>query len=248
MDALTWLGHSTVLVELDGTRILTDPTLRGRMAHLRRAPLLTPTPLDRLDAVLISHAHWDHLDVPSLTRLGRETRIVVPRGVGGLLARHRFGNVTEVEVGDVVRIGSLTIRATAADHDGARTPLHRAALALGFLIEGTRTVYFAGDTDVFDAMGELHPALDVALVPIWGWGPSIGPGHMGPAEAAEALALLRPRLAIPIHWGTYYPVHISRKRATFLDTPADEFVRSAHEKAPNVTVVVLRPGAVLPLP
>ena len=76
------------------------------------------------------------------------------------------------------------------------------------MIEGDgRRVYFAGDTDLFDGMADLAP-VDVALLPIWGWGPTMGPGHMDPARAAQAAALLRARLAIPIHWGTYYPIHL----------------------------------------
>jgi L-ascorbate metabolism protein UlaG (beta-lactamase superfamily) len=242
MNALSWLGHSTVLIELDGTRVLTDPLLRARVAHLRRAQPLGADALGRIDAVLLSHAHWDHLDLPSLVRLGRDTPIVVPRGSGKLLSRNRFTDVTEVDVGDEVRIGEVVVRATRADHDGARTPLHRNAVAVGFLVEGSQAVYFAGDSDVFDEMKELHPSLDVALVPIWGWGPSLGPGHMGPSEAAEAVALLRPRIAVPIHWGTYYPAHIGRKRATFLHTPAETFVSAAHEHAPDTRIEVLAPG------
>ena len=76
------------------------------------------------------------------------------------------------------------------------------------MIEGDgRRVYFAGDTDIFDGMADLAP-VDVALLPIWGWGPTMGPGHMDPARAAQAAALLQARLAIPIHWGTYYPIHL----------------------------------------
>ena len=72
---------------------------------------------------------------------------------------------------------------------------------------GGRSVYFAGDTDVFEEMADLAP-VDVALLPIWGWGPSMGPGHMDPARAAEAARLLDARVAIPIHWGTYFPIHL----------------------------------------
>ena len=92
------------------------------------------------------------------------------------------------------------------------------------MVEGAgRSVYFAGDTDVFAGMAELAP-VDVALLPIWGWGPTMGPGHMDPDRAAEAAALLEARLAIPIHWGTYYPVHLGlRGPPAFLQTPPPLF-------------------------
>ena len=115
------MGHSTVLVELDGGRILTDPTLRNRMAHLRRiGPFDDAAALRGVDAVLISHLHRDHFDLPSLKRLGRSVPIIVPRGAGKLLRRRRFERVVEVEVGEEIRVGDVTVRATYAEHHGSR--------------------------------------------------------------------------------------------------------------------------------
>jgi L-ascorbate metabolism protein UlaG (beta-lactamase superfamily) len=91
-------------------------------------------------------------------------------------------------------------------------------------------------------MAELGP-LDVALVPIWGWGPGLGPGHLDPAGAAEAVALLRPRVVVPIHWGTYFPIHLGLRGApSFLETPPDAFLAALAEVAPASDVRVLRPG------
>ena len=96
-------------------------------------------------------------------------------------------------------------------------------------------------------MAGLVPDLDVALLPIWGWGPSLGRGlHLDPHKAAEALALLEPRIAIPIHWGTYRPLHLGA-RAKFLTSPGEDFVREAASLAPEVDVRVLRPGERLEL-
>ena len=102
-------------------------------------------------------------------------------------------------------------------------------------------MFFAGDTDLFDAMEGLVPDLDVALLPIWGWGPLIGPGHLDPSRAAEAVARLRPRVAVPIHWGTLRPFYRGT-RARFLREPAEAFVAAARERAPETTVNVLAPG------
>jgi L-ascorbate metabolism protein UlaG (beta-lactamase superfamily) len=242
---LTWLGHSTVLIDLDGVRVLTDPVFRQRVAHLRRAGRFDSDALREVDAVLISHVHYDHLDLPSLERLGKSLSLVVPRGAGNLLRRRRFEHVLELAEGENLRIGALTVRATHAEHQASRGPLRTAAASLGFVVEGSRSVYFAGDTDLFEGMADIDGDLDVALIPIWGWGPSLGPGHLDPRGAAEALQLLRPHIAVPIHWGTYYPLTAGRGRSAFLTEPPEEFRRRAAELAPLVEVRIVPVGGSL---
>jgi L-ascorbate metabolism protein UlaG (beta-lactamase superfamily) len=151
--------------------------------------------------------------------------------------------VLEMRAGDRIEIGALTVRATPADHDTTRLPFGARAEPLGYVIEGGgRSVYFAGDTDVFDGMVDLAP-VDVALLPIWGWGPTMGPGHMDPTRAARAAALLGARLAIPIHWGTYYPIHLGLQGPPgFLETPPALFERELQIHAPTTQACVLRPG------
>jgi L-ascorbate metabolism protein UlaG (beta-lactamase superfamily) len=247
VNAVAYLGHATVLIELDGTTLLTDPLLRRRVTHLRRADVPRTERLKDVDAVLISHAHHDHLHLRSLRLLDRSTPIVVPKGLGRLVKLGRFRSIQEVDEGELVEIGSLRVRATHAEHSGSRQPGWLKAPALGYAIEGSQRIYFAGDTDLFEGMAGLVPSLDVALLPIWGWGPSLGRGlHLDPRKAAEALALLEPRIAIPIHWGTYRPLHLGAK-ARFLTSPAEDFVREAAALAPEVDVRVLRPGESLDL-
>ena len=245
---VTWLGHSTVLIELGGARLLTDPVLRGRLLHLRRVAAAVDEAHQRdLDAVLISHVHHDHLDLPSLRRLERgRTRLVVPAGAARHAAGEGFAAVTELAVGGTAEIGDAHVRAVPAVHGGSRHPLAAEVETLGFVVEGDGLrVYFAGDTDLFDEMGELGP-LDVALIPVWGWGPKLGSGHLDPERAAAALALLRPRVAVPIHWGTFFP-RILRDRARRLTEPPHEFARAAARAAPGVDVRVLAPGDALEL-
>jgi L-ascorbate metabolism protein UlaG (beta-lactamase superfamily) len=245
--SVRYVGHGTVLVSLDGVRLLTDPLLRSRVAHLRRFGPVHPDALQDIDAVLISHAHHDHLHLKSLERLGRLVPIVVPRGLGPLLRRRAFVRVLEIEEGETLPIGALRVQAVHADHDGARPPLPARAGAVGYAVLGSRRVYFAGDTGLFAGMDGLVPDLDLALVPIWGWGATLGRGqHLDPESAAEALALLRPRLAVPIHWGTYAPIH-RHVGATpaFVEDPGPAFVRAAAERAPEVDVRVLAPGEAL---
>jgi len=247
MARVEYVGHSTVHVELDGVRLLTDPLLRNRVAHLRRSTPVSARARRGLDAVLVSHAHYDHLDLPSLERLGKKLPIVVPRGLGGLLRKRRFESVLEVEVGETLSIGALQVRAVPAEHDGSRGPFGASADPVGYVISGSKSIYFAGDTDLFDDMHTLGP-VDVGLVPIWGWGPGIGGGHLDPIRAAEAVARIDPSIVIPIHWGTYFPIHLGLTgQPAFVDLPPLEFVAALKEVAPKVDVRVLRPGEDLEL-
>ena len=242
---IVFVGHSTVVIEIDGIRLLTDPLLRRQVAHLRRESRVDLAAIGAVDAILVSHAHRDHLDFPSLGVLASDTLVVVPRGLGKLLGRHGHSNVTEVDVGDMLTIGGVEIRALPAVHDGRRAPFSRLERpTLGYAVLGGRRVYFAGDTDLFDDMEGLVEELDVALIPIWGWGPTLGRGaHLDPATAARAIALLRPRIAIPIHWGTYAPVqHTMRGTPGFLSAPPVAFTEEVARVAPATEVRVLRPG------
>jgi L-ascorbate metabolism protein UlaG (beta-lactamase superfamily) len=150
-----------------------------------------------------------------------------------------------VDEGEEVPVGRLRIRAVHAEHDGRRAPGLPDAPALGYVVRGSRAVYFAGDTGAFSAMADLAaPPLDVALLPVWGWGPTLGPGHLDPESAALALTLLRPRRAVPIHWGTYAPAWTPRRSPpAFLADPPRAFARHAGRVAAGVEVVVLAPGA-----
>jgi L-ascorbate metabolism protein UlaG (beta-lactamase superfamily) len=243
---ITWIGHATALIELDGVRLLTDPLLRGRLGHLRRhGPSPAAEAIERLDAILVSHLHLDHLDLPSLRRLPRTTRLLVPRGAGGFLRRQGFPHAEELAAGDAADVAGLTVAAVRAVHDRRRWPHGAEADTIGF-VAGSR-VYFAGDTDLFDGMAELA-GIDVALLPVWGWGPSLGEGHLDPEGAARAAALVRPRLAIPIHWGTFYPRLLARYKPDRLTDPPHEFAAAVARLAPEVDVRVLAPGESVQLP
>jgi L-ascorbate metabolism protein UlaG (beta-lactamase superfamily) len=242
-EKVTYVGHATILVELDGIRLLTDPILRARVGPLRRQGALPPREhWEGLDAVLISHLHHDHADLPSLRRIGRDVPMLAPPGAGTFFERRGFSAVSELAPGESSQVGAVAVTATEASHPGGRL-FAGGAEAIGFLLSGSRRrLYFAGDTDLFDGMEGLGGELDLALLPIWGWGPSLGPGHLDPAGAARAAALLAPRIAVPMHWGTLYPLGLARLRPGPLRTPPREFAAGVRDLAPQVEVRVLAPG------
>ncbi|NEA19311.1 MBL fold metallo-hydrolase, partial [Streptomyces halstedii] len=132
---------------------------------------------------------------------------------------------------------ALRVRAVPALHDGRRLPVGpRRTPALGYVVEGEARTYFAGDTALFDAMAEAVGPVDVALLPVGGWGPYLGHDHLDAVRAAHALALLAPRSAIPVHYGTYWPIGMDGIRPHEFHAPGDEFVRQAARLAPEVSV------------
>jgi L-ascorbate metabolism protein UlaG (beta-lactamase superfamily) len=221
---LTWVGHSTVLLELGDVRLLTDPVLTPRVAHLRRHVAFDRDVLRGVDAVLISHAHLDHLHIPSLRLLPPATTLIVPQGAGDLVRRRGFTDVRETRTGDTIALDAVEIATVPARHSDRRGPHSRVvAPAVGYVVRSSgRAVYFAGDTDLFPQMSALAP-IDVALLPIWGWGPTLGDGHLDPARAAEATARLDARFVVPIHWGTYSPSVVRRRPPVWLAEPVDRF-------------------------
>jgi L-ascorbate metabolism protein UlaG (beta-lactamase superfamily) len=246
-DRLTYVGHATVLVEHAGVRMLTDPLLRAGVAHVRRrVPVPSLEPLMSLDAILISHAHADHLDVPSLRLLGHKGPLIAPRGCGSIISRAGVRDVIELVAGEQCAVGSIGVEAVPAEHDGRRHPLGRRIPALGYLLHGPARIYFAGDTDLFDAMDTLAGRVDVALLPVWGWGPRLPEGHLDPRTAARAVATIRPALAIPIHWGTMRSVGAGSgddPRA-----PALAFAEAVTSVAPATEVRILEPGEMTRMP
>ena len=163
-----------------------------------------------------------------------------------MLRRRGFDDIVEVGPGDEEQIRGITIRATHAEHDSRRGPFGTETPALGYLVSGSASMYFAGDTDLFAGMASIADDLDVALLPVAGWGPRLPPGHLNPRTAADALALLRPQIAVPIHWGTYIRLGLTRDPLKVRE-PAESFAHFAAELMPEVEVRVLPVGGSLDL-
>ena len=244
---LTWVGHATTLLDVDGHRLLTDPVVTKRVAHLRRRRPVPPADTYDVDTVLLSHVHVDHLHLPSLRRLRPSAHVVAPHGSGRLLRRAGFAEVTEVVAGDRVRSGPVTLNVVAANHHSGRGPHSRVhAEPVGFVVEGGgHRVYFPGDTDLFPEMRDLvsdHGEFDAALLPIWGWGANLGPGHLDPERAATAVDLMRPRLVVPIHYGTYAPEDGRRRLPGWFGEPPTAFIHHLRDLGHDDRLRLLEPG------
>ena len=248
-DRLTFLGHSTVLVDLDGVRVLTDPLL-GHVAGgaiWRHAPAVPAHALVGLAVVFISHGHLDHLDLASLRALPGRPALVVPVGLGRVVAKAARGDVYEMRAGDRLPFGEVTLEAVHAEHGRRRSLFSTAEGALGLLVAGSTGVYFAGDTDLFPAMRRLDGRVDVALLPVGGWGPTLGRGHLDPRRAAEAAVRIRPAIAMPIHWGTLYPLGLRRLARRRFEGPGEAFREAVAARDTGIDVRVLQPGEAMPL-
>lgn len=238
-----WLADS-------GMTLLTDPLLTDRLIHLRRRAGGTPELVGAPDAVLLSHLHADHFHLPSLRAVPGEPLFIVPRGAAGLIARG-LGRAAgrrcvELDQGEETMVGPVRVRAVKAAHPGGRAPWSKMqAPALGFVVEGNSRSWYGGDTGLFDEMSELGP-LDLALIPVGGWGPTLGAhGHLDPVDAAEALRRVRASWAVPVHYGTFWPVGMDRVRPHMFHEPGAEFARQAARTAPDCRVRVLRQGETL---
>jgi L-ascorbate metabolism protein UlaG (beta-lactamase superfamily) len=211
----------------------------------RIVPRPRPEELTGLDAVLISHAHRDHLDPASLRQIVPNCPVIAPLGCVGVLRRSGVREILPMRSGERVAIGDVEVEAVRARHDGRRGPASRPAEALGYVLRGASSVYFAGDTDLFEEMADLQGRVDVAALPIWGWGARLPAGHLDPARAAEAVALIRPAMAVPIHWGTLRA--IGTQRGLDPAAPARAFAAAVAERAPGTAARVLAPSQSLAL-
>jgi L-ascorbate metabolism protein UlaG (beta-lactamase superfamily) len=244
---VTWWGHSTITVEAAGSRLLTDPVLTNRVGHLRRrrGPR-PPVEAGRADAVLVSHLHADHLHLTSLPLVDPAARIVVPKGAAALVARECGAAIgdrcVEVEPGTRVRVGEVTVTAVPARHDDRRGPWSsEVARPVGYRIDGPAlSAWFAGDTDLYDEMAREIGQVDLALVPVGGWGPTLGPGHLDPVRAVDAVRRLGARHAVPVHFGTFWPIGLDWVRPERFLPPGEVFRDLLADD--QVRVDVLAPG------
>lgn len=216
----TWLGHSTSIIEIDGIRVLIDPVWADRASPVQFAgpkrffePPLPIDELPKLDVVLLSHDHYDHLDKSAVRTLARGgAAFVVPTGVGNRLSKWGIdpAQITEVGWWDAVQVGEVTITATPAQHFSGRSMLmndRNRTLWCGYVLKGPeRNVYYAGDTGWFDGFTEIGERLgpfDLTLIEVGAYNRLWADVHIGPEQGVRAVRTVRGGLMIPVHWGTF---------------------------------------------
>ncbi|MCV2394830.1 MBL fold metallo-hydrolase [Actinotalea sp. M2MS4P-6] len=250
---LTWWGHASVLVVLEGISVVADPVLRARPGLLRHVAPPPSVAWQRPDAVVLSHLHHDHCDLPSLRALDAPV-VLAPLGAGAWLRRKGVRPAQEAAIGETVRIRhGGTVTTVRAEHHGRREPFGPVAESVGHIVAGRRTAtWLAGDTALFDGMRDLpelapRGVIDLAVVPIWGWGPNLGPGHMDPDQAAQAVAMVRARHAVPVHWGSLHPAGMHWAMSHHLHTPGWRFAEAVSRHSPQTEVHLLAHGDTIAL-
>ena len=212
--AVTWWGHSSMTIDLPRAKVVTDPLLSGQLYHLRRATAPPPPAAAEADRVLVSHLHHDHLHLPSLDRFDPDVPVVVPRGAPRVVKGLDRRRLVEVAPGDAVEVAGVSVEVLPAHHSGRRSAFERGgdAPALGFrFADATTSCWYPGDTGVRSDFADVEP-VDLAAVPIGGWGPSLGDEHLDPEEAVAAVEQVGARWALAVHYGTFWPLWLRRLR------------------------------------
>jgi len=247
---ITWIGHSSLLIEIDGKRILTDPVWGLRASFLKNVGpkrfFPAPLPLNELpalDLIILSHDHYDHLDFPTISQLTHlDTPVVCSLGVGGIIEKWGInrGRITEVDWTDTLKLGDThTITATPARHFSGRGIVNRnTTLWSSFVLKGSKhNIFFGADSGIFPGfkdIGDAYGPFDLTMLEIGAYGDGWPDIHMGPANATDAHLMLRGKVMMPIHWGTFNLALHNWKE------PVERLLQLAQAK--NITLFLPKPG------
>ena len=251
---LRWLGHASTVLDLGGVRLLTDPLLLRHAGLLRRRGARPQRgDWEGAAAVLLSHLHHDHAELGSLRQLPDRTPVLTAPANAHWLRRRGIEGAVGLNEHDWwdVPASSVRVRLVPAVHDHRPMP-HRPNAANGFLVTAPgHRVWFAGDTSPFAAMADLPTLaggpIDLALIPVGGWGPRLSGGHMDPVQAVRACVTAGARRAVPVHWGTLHAPVSRRLPPGWMDRAGPAFAAAAAREAPDLEVHVVVPGEQLEL-
>lgn len=242
-NSITYVGHATVLIHLGNLNIVTDPVFGdyiGWFAKRNIAPGIKFEELPPIDAILISHEHADHLDKPTLKKFAKDIPVITPKGLGKKLTNLGFGDVRELSWWESTMIKEATITAAPARHILSKSS--------SYIVEGSGTVFFTGDTGLFDGFKEIGQRfkINLALLPIGDYHPRLWfiPGfkemtrarHMAPGDIPEAMEMLKANMVIPIHWGTF------KISGTRLDEPVEWLEKIIRGRKLEEKVFILKHG------
>ena len=257
---ITYIGHATLLVEIGGLQILTDPNFEstlGKILPRVSRPGLAIDQLPPIDALLLTHAHADHLSFNTLDQLPRNVPLIAPKGVARWLSRKGYRHAVALDGPDVLTLdeGRLRIHVDRARHNGSRYVLDRwrGAANMYLLENGTESVFFPGDTSLTTKTHGLVERvlwasgrqLDVALLPIGyapAWKPGFRRGHLTSHDALCLFETLRARIMIPYHWGTFH--HVTASAHDAIDRLRVELASNMDPR----NVHILMPGEFLTVP
>jgi L-ascorbate metabolism protein UlaG (beta-lactamase superfamily) len=240
---LTWLGHATVVLDIDGTRLVSDPLLRPHAGVLRRrtAPP-SAAAWAGTRAVLLSHLHLDHADVRSLRMLPGVPVVTASDNARWVRRKGLLAQVPDEGAWTPVGDGDVEVRLAPAVHRSRPMP-HRPNAASGHLVRSSSgVVWIAGDTELHPGLADLPrlagAPIDVAIVPVGGWGPRLSAGHLGPEEAAEACRRVGARWAVPYHWATLHLPGGQHRPRGWMDAAGPAFERSLEPPCRPVVLAV----------
>lgn len=240
-NAAIFVGHSTVLMHLDGWNFLTDPFYLKQLYPLKRhsPPGVPLENLPPLHFILISHGHLDHMDLKTLALFPRDVPVVLPLKLERYLEDLGFEDVRPLCWGERQRIGSLVIYALPVKHPSGRSLSETRSLPQSYLIQGARTIFFCGDSGLIPEFREIGAnfGIDLALLPIGHYRPaSFRRGHMSPEDALQAMEMLKAKRMLPIHWGAF------RLSLDAMEEPPRRFRQLLREKRINPKAVLWQPG------
>ncbi|MGB9736156.1 MAG: MBL fold metallo-hydrolase [bacterium] len=245
-DHIVFGGHSTVFIKMDKAIMLTDPNLSPWVWTLKRKtkPGLNQKQLESVNMVLVSHGHYDHLDLPTVKRLNRDAVIIVPKGLERYFTRNGFKDVRTLTWWEQTTVHNTRIIAVPANHFKGRHPLV-SSLYQGYVIDGKYQIYFAGDTGWFDGLRDIGDIfrLNIAMLPIGAYKPwAILGHHMTPEDCVNAMQVIKAQYVIPIHWGTF---KLSFER---MDEPVERLLSAAKRAGVERSIRILKPGDKIVIP